>query len=130
MSPTGRAGAAVHHRISHCRACGAEALEPVLDLGLQPLANALPADPAEFADEAAYPLVLTICRQCGLVQLVDVIDPEVLFGHYLYVTGTSSTIAEHNRGYALAVRDALALGPRVAGGRGRQQRRLPVGMLP
>lgn len=100
----------VHHRIRHCRACTAEALVPVLDLGLQPLANALPADPSEFATEARYPLVLCLCEQCGLLQLVDVIDPEVLFGHYLYVTGISETIAAHNRAYAAAVVEGLALG--------------------
>jgi len=37
------------------------------------------------------------------VQLVDVIDPEVLFRNYLYVTGTSDTIAAHNVGYAKTV---------------------------
>lgn len=100
----------LHHRITACRACGEEALEEVLDLGEQPLANALPADPAEFASERRFPLVLFACRRCGLVQLVDVIDPEVLFAHYLYVTGTSETIAAHNRRYAATVTSALGLG--------------------
>ncbi len=100
----------VHHRITHCRACGEAALEEVLDLGAQPLANALPAHPDEFAAERRFPLVLFACRQCGLVQLVDVIDPEVLFAHYLYVTGTSETIAAHNRRYAATVTEVLGLG--------------------
>ena len=100
----------VHRRIRHCRACAAEALVPVLDLGEQPLANALPATPDECTAEARYPLVLCLCERCGLLQLVDVIDPEVLFGHYLYVTGISTTIAEHNRRYADAVVDQLGLG--------------------
>lgn len=99
----------VHHRITHCRACGEAQLEEVLDLGEQPLANALPRDPAEFATERRFPLVLVLCRHCGLVQLVDVIDPEVLFAHYLYVTGTSETIAEHNVRYAAAVTHELGL---------------------
>jgi hypothetical protein len=99
----------VHRRITRCRACDAESLSPVLDLGLQPLANALPASPEEFPGEARFPLVLCHCITCGLLQLVDVIDPEVLFGHYLYVTGTSTTIAEHNVRYAAAVRDVLGL---------------------
>lgn len=109
MRDADQAPAPVHRRIRHCRACTAEALEPVLDLGLQPLANALPADPAEFPTEARYPLVLCLCERCGLLQLVDVIDPEVLFGHYLYVTGISDTIAAHNRAYAAAVVDRLRL---------------------
>lgn len=101
----------VHHRIDHCRACGSRGLEEILDLGLQPLANALPADPGEFASEHRYPLVLCACAGCGLVQLVDVIAPEVLFEHYLYVTGTSDTIAVHNQAYASTVVEALSLGP-------------------
>jgi SAM-dependent methyltransferase len=35
----------------------------------------------------------------------------VLFSHYLYVTGTSETIAAHNEQYAGAVTGRLALGP-------------------
>jgi SAM-dependent methyltransferase len=41
------------------------------------------------------------------VQLLDVIDPEVLFRNYLYVTGTSATMAAHNRRYARTVVDLL-----------------------
>lgn len=101
----------VHHRITACRACLAETLEEVLDLGAQPLANALPTDPSDFAAEQRFPLVLFLCRTCGLVQLADVIRPDVLFAHYLYVTGTSDTIAEHNLRYAAVVTSELALGP-------------------
>ena len=46
---------------------------------------------------------------CGLLQLVDVIDPEVLFRNYIYVTGTSETIAAHNRSYAGTVTALLGL---------------------
>ena len=84
-------------------------LDRFLELGAQPLANAFVRDPAEFATEAHYPLDLYFCEGCGLVQLLDVIDPEVLFRDYIYVTGTSSTIAAHNERYArtiLAMLDA------------------------
>lgn len=99
----------VHRQRTTCRACEGPDLVPVLDLGMQPLANALLADPAEFGAERRYPLVLAGCRACGLLQLSDVIDPEVLFAHYLYVTGTSDTIAAHNRQYAATVRAVLGL---------------------
>lgn len=101
----------VHRVRTECRACGDRQLRPFLDLGTQPLANAFLHDPAEFADEARYPLVVHVCEQCSLVQLVDVIDPEVLFRDYIYVTGTSDTIAAHNVAYARTVVDRLALGP-------------------
>lgn len=100
----------VHHRRDTCRACGGSELRHVLALGNQPLANAMPADPGEFAAERFFPLDLFHCGECGLVQLLDVVDPEVLFGHYLYVTGTSETMAEHNRGYAAALARELGLG--------------------
>lgn len=101
----------VHHRRATCRACGGARLEAVLDLGLQPLANALLRSPSEFETEQRFPLVLFMCPGCRLVQLADVIDPAVLFGHYLYVTGTSETIAAHNRAYAATVVDQLGIGP-------------------
>src|SRR5690606_26314806 len=66
--------------------------------------------PDEFAAEAKYPLDVYFCERCALVQLLDVIDPEVLFRDYIYVTGTSDTIAAHNVKYAQAVVDRLRLG--------------------
>jgi C-methyltransferase C-terminal domain/Putative zinc binding domain/Methyltransferase domain len=92
-----------HHRRTHCRVCGSQRLRPFLDLGLQPLANAFPRSALEFEAEARYPLVVHFCEDCSLVQVLDVIDPEVLFRDYIYVTGTSTTIAEHNVRYAKSV---------------------------
>lgn len=104
-------GRQVHSRRDSCRSCGRLALQQFLDLGTQPLANAFLRSEAEFADEARYPLALYLCAHCGLVQLADVIDPEVLFGSYIYVTGTSETIAEHNQAYAATVVGLQRLGP-------------------
>jgi hypothetical protein len=99
----------IHRRRTTCRSCGGSRLDVFLDLGPQPLANALPATPADFDSERTFPLDVAFCPDCALVQLVDVIDPEVLFGHYLYVSGTSSTMAAHWQRYAGAVRDELGL---------------------
>ena len=84
---------------------------PFLNLGRQPLANAFLGAPEEFADEAFYPLEVYFCEICSLVQLLDVVDPEVLFRNYIYVTGTSETMARHNAAYARTVCDLLKLGP-------------------
>ena len=100
----------VHHKRTSCRACDSERLFPFLELGPQPLANAFLSGPEEFAQEAFYPLDVYFCESCSLVQLLDVIDPEVLFAHYLYVTGTSDTIARHNIAYARTLSDLLQLG--------------------
>jgi SAM-dependent methyltransferase len=52
-----------------------------------------------------------LCETCSLVQLLDVIDPEVLFRHYIYVTGTSETMAAHHIQYARTIIELLGLGP-------------------
>lgn len=99
-----------HHVRTTCRVCGSDKFKEVLDLGVQPLANALLRGPGDFASERSFPLGLHVCRECGLVQLLDVIDPSVLFADYPYVTGTSETIAAHNRKYADELISMLGLG--------------------
>lgn len=95
---------------SVCRACGVARLTRFLILGPQPLANANLTALEQVRDERSFPLDVYFCENCSLTQLADVVDPEVLFAHYLYVTGTSETIAAHNRGYARTVTDLLGLG--------------------
>jgi hypothetical protein len=102
-------GTAPSHTRTTCRGCGGRDLRRFLSLGPSPLANAFLESPDEFAGERRYPLDVHFCHGCSLVQLLEVVDPEVLFGHYLYVTGTSDTIAAHNQRYAQAVVERLGL---------------------
>ena len=81
-----------------------------LSLGLQPLANSFLSGPEEFAAEPRYPLDVYFCETCSLVQLLDVIDPEALFRDYIYVSGTSETVAAHNVEYSATVVKLLNLG--------------------
>lgn len=99
-----------HSVRTSCRGCGGEPLTRFLSLGRTALANAFIPDAAREA-QATYPLELYFCATCSLVQLVDVIDPEVLFRHYLYVSGTSETIRAHHAEFAATVTRRLALGP-------------------
>src|SRR5215471_13782767 len=80
-----------------CRCCGSSDLERVLDLGRQPLANSYLKEPAELP---GYPLELGICRSCFHSQLSVVVEPDLMFRHYLYVSGTSRTLREHFTGLA------------------------------
>lgn len=55
-----------------CRACGADSLHRVLDLGAVPPADYFPpADEPVHADEATHPLAMDLCATCGLAQLAD-----------------------------------------------------------
>lgn len=100
-----------HHKRETCRACGSNQMRVFLSLGPTPLANSLLHSRDEFADESSFPLDVYFCENCSLVQLLDVIDPEVLFRHYLYVTGTSDTIAAHNVEYARTLVTLLGMKP-------------------
>ncbi len=99
----------IHKKRENCRGCNQSNLRPFLHLGDQPLANSFLKKPEEFADEQKFPLDVYFCETCSLVQLLDIIDPSVLFRNYIYVTGTSDTIAEHNKAYASTVVDFLKI---------------------
>ena len=89
-----------HTHRTTCRACGGSDLAEVLNLGEQPLANAF-LRPNQFADEKRYPLVLYFCRGCSLVQLLDVVRPDILFNkNYVYSNKTIPALHEHFRDYA------------------------------
>lgn len=98
-----------HRKRIICRACGQERLRLFVELGPTPLANSFLKSPAEFESELAYPLGVYFCEECSLVQLADVVDPKILFGNYIYVTGTADTIVSHNRQYAETVVDFMGL---------------------
>jgi len=99
----------IHHVRADCRACGSVKLRKFLELGPQPLANSFLRSEGQFRAEERYPLDVYFCEGCTLVQLLDVIHPEVLFRDYIYVTGTSDTIAAHNVKYAQTVVELLQL---------------------
>lgn len=94
----------IHSIRATCRGCNqTKGLKKFLSLGNQPLANAFIKSPENFSEEKKYPLDVYFCEICSLVQVLDVIDPSVLFSNYIYVTGTSDTIAQHNKAYASTV---------------------------
>ena len=76
-----------------CRLCHATGLIKLIDFGRTPIAHRLPSDPAET--EALYPFSLELCESCGLVQVVEPIDPEILYGDFNY--NFSSWKAEPHR---------------------------------
>lgn len=47
-----------------------------------------------------YPLDVFLCRACGHVQLLDVIDAGVLYNDYIYTTTNSPGLPEHFQRYA------------------------------
>jgi SAM-dependent methyltransferase len=82
--------------VQRCRSCGSSNLAPVLDLGVQPLANAY-REPDDVSPEARYPLALLRCRECSLVQLTGTIPPKLMFDTYHYFSSYASTMVDSMR---------------------------------
>jgi hypothetical protein len=82
-----------------CRACSGEKLFSAIDFGDLPIANELLLSPERKIDR--YPLHLRICRDCGLGQVADVVNPERIFRDYRYLSSMSSTFLKHTSDYAL-----------------------------
>ena len=89
-----------HYRRSDCRLCGGSRLTPVLALTPTPPANAFVAEVALGGAQPAFPLDLYFCEDCAHLQLLDVLDPELLFRDYVCVSATSPIFVEHFRTYA------------------------------
>ena len=97
---------ACSHR-NDCRLCRGTALTKVLALTPTPPANAF-VTAGELAEpQPAFPLDVWLCDGCGHVQLLDVVDPRVLYAHYVYVSGTSPVFVRHFEQYAQYVRDTF-----------------------
>lgn len=83
-----------------CRSCGGEHSEPVLDLGIQPLANNLLRPEDLGKPEPKFPLRLVVCRSCWLLQILDLVPPVQLFSEYLYFSSFSSYMLSHAKSAA------------------------------
>lgn len=85
-----------------CRSCGQKSLLPVLDLGLMPLSDGLLTQEQLRQSESLYPLEVAFCSTCSLVQILETVPPDVLFGKdYPYFSSFSQTLLEHSRHNAL-----------------------------
>jgi SAM-dependent methyltransferase len=83
-----------------CRACSEGPVRPFFDLGEQPLAGGFLAGAEAIASERRYPLVVSVCENCALVQISQPVDPEVLFQDYSFKTGTIHGLVRHFDAYA------------------------------
>lgn len=91
--------------VEWCRICGSSALDRVLDLGKTPLANSL-VEPRRAAEvELRFPLQVVRCLGCGLVQLGQVVAPEVMFRSYPYSSSASAPLVGHFAGLAQHLAD-------------------------
>jgi SAM-dependent methyltransferase len=80
-----------------CRVCGTDNLIPYLDLGMIPLANNLCQSKEDAIRSERFELKVAFCENCGLSQLTEVVDPEVLFSYYTYRSSVNQGYIDHCR---------------------------------
>jgi len=91
-----------YHRTT-CRLCGGVSLTKVLALKATPPANAFVGKEQLDTPQQTFPLDVFFCEDCHHVQLLDVVDPRILFENYVYVSGTSPVFVKHFEDYAAFV---------------------------
>ncbi len=85
---------------SRCRGCGRVLGPVVIDLGMSPLCERiLRADQLDEM-EPFYPLRVSLCEVCGLLQLPAYVAPEEIFEEYGYFSSFSSSWLQHAQRFA------------------------------
>src|SRR5262249_3602651 len=112
----GRGMKALSYHRRTCRLCNSDAVEVVVPLAPIPVAtpnvgaNAQNAESAGLAS-AVVPLDLYLCRRCGHLQLVDIVDPDVQYTNFAYTTAISLGLPEHFRSLAETLIERAKLVP-------------------
>ncbi|HEV2805089.1 MAG TPA: class I SAM-dependent methyltransferase [Chthoniobacterales bacterium] len=87
-------------RRTTCRACESKNLKEILNLGEMALAGGFLEDEKAIREEQKFPLPVHVCLDCSLVQILEVIDPAILFRDYSFSSSTIPPLVKHFEGYA------------------------------
>lgn len=92
-----------------CRNCKGSDLQKVISLGSTPPANAFLKKEDLTLPEKSFPLEVYFCIDCGFMQLIDVVNAELLYRNYVYVSSTSKSFVTHFKDFADHVAKKLEL---------------------
>lgn len=88
-----------YHR-NTCRLCFSTDVARIYDMPIsQPVDNFRPSD-SPLLNQEKYPMDLYQCQNCGHVQLLDVVSPEVLYANYIYTSSSSPDLLNHFSSYS------------------------------
>ena len=98
--------------VTRCRACDSSDLHKIFSLGLVPRPNGFLKKYMLSLKEEYFPLSISFCGKCGMVQLDQLVEPETMFGDYVYLTSASKPMVEHLESFADTVYKRFKLTPR------------------
>jgi len=94
-----------------CRLCGAGLQHSFVDLGMSPLCESFLQAEQLDAMEPYYPLHVSVCAECLLVQLPEYVPPAHIFTEYAYFSSYSTSWVAHAQAYSGMIAGRLGLGP-------------------
>lgn len=96
-------------KIYGCRICASSNLYDFLFLGDLPIPNGFIKKEDLNKKEERYPLDVTFCKDCCLVQLRYIVNPKIMFDNYLYIPSSSRTRIDHFKQMVQEVVDTMNL---------------------
>ena len=87
-----------------CRICHSEKISEVIDLGKQPLANKYPKNKFEVKTEKKFSLKILFCKNCRSGQIKKIINRNILFEDYYYLSSVNKKLKEHFAKLALKIK--------------------------
>ena len=78
-----------------CRLCKSSHVSEVINLGKQPLANKYPNKKADILKEKKYNLKVLFCKKCRSGQIKKIIDRNILFEDYYYLSSVNVDLKIH-----------------------------------
>src|SRR5215813_2288689 len=98
--------------IANCRSCGSDELHVILDLGAQPIANALLSEEELSRPEAKFALAVAFCPACALLQVTETVPADILYRRdYPYFSSSSPALLKHSAEHVEALVCKYGLGP-------------------
>lgn len=93
----------------NCRFCNTQLEHLFVSLGCSPLSNSYLTKEQLHKMEAFYPLEVSVCGNCLLVQLEELESPEHIFTNYAYFSSYSDTWLKHAKSYVDKMIDAFGI---------------------
>ena len=80
--------------LKHCRICFSKKLISYIDLGKQPFSNSF-LNYKDLKKEKKFPLIIVLCKNCGLSQLSIIPNTKFIFSKYDYLSSSSKALSNH-----------------------------------
>ncbi len=95
----------------YCLVCDSKNIEEIIDLGSHPFADTFIPESKKSSADMVYPLICTLCKECGHIQNKCVTDPIDRYSQndYSYTSSNSSFSRNHWDSYAKEISEAIKL---------------------